>query len=700
MELNKTCLSILELLFENGGVCDAEQITKNFNISHRSTQYQIDKLNNFFHENKIPAIECSNGKFILDIKNKEKIDSLLFSDNIKEYYFLSPEERISLISILIGLKITSCTVDFLCDFLKVSKNTVVSDLSNLRKKLKSLGIRLVSNHKNGYEISGDEFIIRFYLLECLKEFQCNRYTKYFIKLTVYSLLESTPDTKKELIRIHYLVKTTLLNEEINSIYTGESIDDIIIHFYFMYLRKSSCSIPVYIDEINTKPEYKIAQKIFEELNSHNCFTNYSVIDLCFLTAILLSSNQIDNVMSLTLEPDLVDFADTFLSNFEKLTFIHLRNRDELKEKILIHIRPMYYRLKYGISIQNILNTKIKQNYLSYFYLTKKSIDLIQTEFSQQIPDDEIAYLSIYLAGWINQSVMESDQKKAQDTLLIITSGGNSTSSLIQLQLMNLLKPLHFNYKIISSNLFKEELCSQYPLIVTTAPYYGKKENIIPVSFTITASQRNKILQWSNNYSNLNNNSEISQLYDIINMHCTIHDEEILKAKLFNFLNNSNKNVTDHMVSLAEILNNENITLFHDYADIESILCQATEYFYMRDITKSLYAPNILHILSTMGAYGELTSGVLLLHADSVSLCNQLGIQICNLKHHIKLKNNNNLIHTIVLLSTPDTFSHLKVLKDLSTLFRNDQFVMDLQSFSFNKSEELLKTINKILSNYH
>ena len=698
MELNKISLSILEFLFENGGTCNSFQISKNLNLSSRSTQYQIDKLNVFLHSNHLPTIECASNTYLLDISKKNEINTILFSDQLKEYYFLVPEERIALISILIGLKISPCTVDFLYDFLKVSKNTIVSDLSSLRKKLKTLGIKLVSNHKNGYEITGDEFIARFYLLECLKDFACNQYAKYYIQSLINDLLDKRPMLKEELQLISKTVRRTLLNDESNSIYTGESIENIVIHFYLMYLRKNSCSIPVYIDEINQKEEYKTAIKIFDELNKNKCFFNHSIHDLCFLTAILLSSTQIDNETTHTVEPDLVEFADQILINFEKLTFIHLKNRNELKEKILIHIRPMYYRLKYGISIHNVLNTKIKQNYLSYFYLTKKSIDLIQTDFSKRIPDDEIAYLSIYLAGWINQSVMDNDQKKSQDTLLIVTSGGNSSSSLIQLQLMNLLKPLHFNYEIISSNLFKEELCNEYPLIISSAPYYGKKENIIPVSFTITASQRNQILQWSNNYSKLNDNSELSQLYEIIKMHCTIHDEEILKAKLFNFLNNSNEHSTDRMSSLTELLSTENISLFFDCADIETIICQATEYFYMRNITKSLYAPNIIHILSTMGAYGELTSGVLLLHADNVHLCNHLGVHICNLKHHIKLHNNKNLFHTVVFLSTPDTSSHLKVLKDLSTLFRNDQFVMDLEKFSFKTSEHLYKTITKILSN--
>ena len=66
----------------------------------------------------------------------------------------------------------------------------------------------------------------------------------------------------------------------------------------------------------------------------------------------------------------------------------------------------------------------------------------------------------------------------------------------------------------------------------------------------------------------------------------------------------------------------------------------------------------------MGAYGEISKGVLLLHAEDVSYCNGLGIRIGNLEYPLRLSGNPHEIHTIILLSTPDKLKHLRILKNL------------------------------------
>ena len=217
-----------------------------------------------------------------------------------------------------------------------------------------------------------------------------------------------------------------------------------------------------------------------------------------------------------------------------------------------------------------------------------------------------------------------------------------------------------------------------------------------ISTHMNESQRNRILQWSARYSNMDNNDELTRLYDLVKHHCIVQDEDLLKAKLFSFLNDSRNRSQSQIPSLLQILHVSSISLFSKTMEIDRLLILATKEFIKNNTVKDLYVPNLMHLLSTMGAYGEITQGVLLLHAENVQYCNHLGVHICNLKEALYLKNNPDAINTILLLSTPDKTSHLRILKDLSQLFREHSFVKKLEEFEFAEEQDMYDEICMIL----
>lgn len=697
MELNQLCLSLLEYLLENNGTCKTIDAVQALHISKRSLQYQIEKLNAFLQYKNLNVITSINDKLRISMESQSTIDAMLLCSDIHTWYFLTSQERLTLISILIAIHQTPTTTDALSEQIQVSKNTIVTDVTLLRKKIRSVGLALIPNHKNGYEIQGDEMTLRLYILDCVHMYYTNKYSKQYIDTFLDSIFTKNLHDL-DVTKMRTLLEETLANQEPESMfhYTSDAKEEIILHIMIMLLRHHSKQLPIYVDEISHLREYQLADDILKKLYTFRIFSDNYESDRNYLTTILLSSKINVGIPEIFIEQDLLSFTDLFLKNFEMLTFIHLEHLEDLKENLLLHIRPMYYRLKYNIKIHNVLNDEIQANYALFFNLTKKAIELSCINYSFQIPDDEIAYLCVYLAGWINQVVSHMEQKNATDTLLIVIPGGNSMSSLIQLQLMNLLKPMYFNYEIISSHQFDEQLASNYPLVLCNIPYNGTCSNIIPISAYLTESQRNRIVQWSIQYANLNNNDEITHLIDIIKTHCTINEEEILKAKLFNFLNQTPICETQ-ILSLLQVIKPSSISLVEDSLNIDKLLIQATHDFVVNDVVKALYVPNIMNILNTMGAYGEITTGVLLLHAENVSLCNKLGVHICNLKIPQQLKNNPTPIHTIVFLSTPDKTSHLKILKDLSQLFRDADFLNKLKDFSYRNNFELFRDIKALLS---
>lgn len=170
MELNRQGLSLIEYLYDNGGQIQMSQICKYLSLSKRSLLYQVDKMNDFLRENQLSEIVSTGQRIMLSVEEQKKVEKILFSQEIKNRYFLSAEERLALITIVVAVSHIPFTTESLCQLMDISKNTLVTDIAALKKKLTEVGLFLHSSNKTGYEISGDETTLRFYVIECLRDF--------------------------------------------------------------------------------------------------------------------------------------------------------------------------------------------------------------------------------------------------------------------------------------------------------------------------------------------------------------------------------------------------------------------------------------------------------------------------------------------------------------------------------------------------
>lgn len=63
-------------------------------------------------------------------------------------------------------------------------------------------------------------------------------------------------------------------------------------------------------------------------------------------------------------------------------------------------------------------------------------------------------------------------------------------------------------------------------------------------------------------------------------------------------------------SLLQVMKKEDIFLFEEQMEVDQLLFLMTKTLVSRGIVKALYPVNILQLLYTMGAYGEISKGVL------------------------------------------------------------------------------------------
>lgn len=237
---NKTVVIMLVFLARKN--LSLYELTVQTKFSIKVIIEQINYLNSFLAKNHLPAIAHSAGRYQLlgDEKEHDKIVSLLEA----EQFYLTQEERVCLIYLY-----SFCRREFVSnvhyqDFLKVSKNTTLSDIKMLRSKLAKRGISLTYTRAKGYSLVGDEmetvsllnFSNKEELLQGLKRHIIPAYFRLKYGLTGDS--GYTQNIKEHYSDLFLLVKKALrpLEEQVGLIPDSE-ISYFVIHFGG-YLRQS------------------------------------------------------------------------------------------------------------------------------------------------------------------------------------------------------------------------------------------------------------------------------------------------------------------------------------------------------------------------------------------------------------------------------------------------------------------------------
>lgn len=116
---------------------------------------EIARINHLLDENKFPPLVISNGNYSLSemLENKSQ---LIFNLLNSQHIFLVQEERIAFIYLY-----TFCRKDFVSNthyqyFLKVSKNTTLTDIKALRKLMERYQLELIYSRQLGYTLHGHE----------------------------------------------------------------------------------------------------------------------------------------------------------------------------------------------------------------------------------------------------------------------------------------------------------------------------------------------------------------------------------------------------------------------------------------------------------------------------------------------------------------------------------------------------------------
>ena len=652
-----------------------KDIETSLGITRRQSIYRLEKLNALLKKEKVPEIELdstSSKGFTIDSKTSNKITTLL-SNNIKEQYYMNKKERLIYMYLMMFLNLEYLSLNDFIDSLRVSRSTVLLDFKELVQNLDENGIKVKNNRKNGYYLDGDEVLIRRKMMDdvtsIVAEGNRNKIFDIFID-----------DYKLDLFNYSRLVIIELSKKH-NIYFVEDRLIEFIYIFIFLKARmnngkNTSNQIEQFIDNnvMKSMKEYEFTLAL---LQNYKNTENITEEDIHYISSWILGISFGD-VHEDTKDCILIsEIVGKIMKRFESLSGAHYKNKEEIFIQLYSHFRPAYYRLMFKLPIYNPLCKKVQEKYKDLYQLVEETMKPLSVIFGGEIPEGEIAYLTMHFATMYPTKRKESDgnvQKKA----LIVCSNGIGSSTILYNELKTLFPELHFLPPMDTNNFLKFE--GKVDIIFTTSTTSITIETDIPIIQVrpiMTIEERYQVTREV--YLHLDSSPlekpNVNIVMDIVSKYSDIHSKNELYIELLNYFSKNNHVQTNHKIlSMIQMIQPSIIQFDIEVNDWMEAIRKAYMPMLNNGYITQNYVEDTIQTVEQLGPFVVITKNVALLHTkpEAGALVPSLGIAV--LKNPIEFGNkDNDPVKYIFTLSVIDNQSHISAMAEFVELLSDSSF---------------------------
>jgi mannitol operon transcriptional antiterminator len=701
MSIDQRSTAILSHLVQAKAYVPIKELSEKFHISRRTIYYDIEKINGWLKENELPPVKhVRSAGFCLEEGAVTQVPEKL--GTIKTWHYeYSAKERKALLAIHITLRDKPLFLEDLMEKVRVSRNTTIDDLKGLKDELGRFGLTLEFERKLGYLILGTEDdkrkAIVFYLHHVLAD---QGWQTILTKIPAILNEANELDTfdYENLKAVQKIVGES--EEELNIQFTDEILDSLAFRL-LMFSKRLSKGKNVSIDPVEkhvlkeTK-QYQAARNIGSKLS--NLFDiEFPEDEIFYITKHLLGSrvqSEEDILLKSGSNKALGEVVEDMVSDFQKYACVFFKDRKEIEKNLLIHIKPAYYRIKYGLELESGMTETIKEKYHDIFLLTKKVISHLEKLVKKEVNDNEIAFITMHFGGWMKRTgATPAIRKKA----LIVCTNGVGTSRLLQNQLEGLFSTIDISGCVSLRDYKNKKYDADF--IISTIPLEEKEKPVFVVSPILTEAEKESLLKKVNAELDAptKQTTSVEALMNIIRKYAEINNEDSLQKELKQYLYKPASVMTEMAKpSLMEILRYESIQIIEGVKDWQEAIRLAAEPLTRDGSITDHYIHAMIQTVKKMGPYIVVGPKVAIPHARPEDGVNKLGMSFLKLTHCVPFSDERKHdVQMVIVLATIDGDTHLKALSQLSDMLSNET---NIKNISQAKDSNLIFELVKAYSN--
>lgn len=666
------------LNYTNSSIGELENLS---NSSRRAILSDILRINEALSHLLLPNIRIEN-----DLIRVPAISSgeLLGHVDISSRSYIFQHERLDMIILYLLLYPDYISNYHLQDLLRMSKNSVVADLKDIRELLKNQSISLQYTRSEGYYLEGTGSQLRQLLertIEKLMRLESGRF------ILDYVLKECRIATKDAAI----FSQIRMLSEKYQLTFIFENVK--IVSLVMAVLNEIEIE-----GDYQVKPEYyrnikatallKLVEELEEEYPRLAKERDYILSRLAGCLQGNLDFNP---------DPTVVLIMDEIIKQVKANTGLEFPMGIPFRKNLFAHLYASYYRLLFNISLHNPLTHQIKREYSSLYELIRRSLKPLEEMTGKPLSSDEIAYFTIHFGGYLQAKVKHREAKDLR--AMIVCPNGVSTSLILQSELERIFPRMEF--QAISRSHFNtvDNMERDDVQVIFSTTHLDSKQKVFLVKPLMTSIEKILLKRRVYEYLHLEKEDVVSidELMGIVAKYTTIKNEEGLKNELIHYLFAQNNQQLLGGDSLTDLLKEELIQQVDSVSTWQDAVGLAAQPLLAYGYIEESYIQAMIASINATGPYIVLAPKVAVPHASPDAGVHQLGISLLQVKEPVDFSeegHDDKKVQLIFVLAAVDSSAHLRALQELALILDDEEAIDSLIAAS--DPREILAIIDKII----
>ena len=426
---NKRILELIRIPLQQSGYITIQNVSTLLQVSNKTIRNDLNIVAEFLNEHALSLCRKTGVGIYINGSEEAKLTLLnSISTRTSQVVSYSPKARKNYIGLRLITCAENCRIYELASELFVSRATIHKDISALSTQFATYNIHIIRKNNHGINLFGKERHLRDLMFDLMQE---DAGYSEFIKIIqnpdyqchqdfIFKALDYTDENIHKLV--HLIIHSG--NPYINSL-PFNSLSAVLLRIFICIMRITE-GHPIilsqeFVEELKDKalfPEiFQLTTMLEKELN-----LTFPEEELRYLQIHFLS---LDNKTGITEndQHELTQLVDELLLNWEHTLQLPFTQDYDLRESLISHLGPMLTRFRHGISIKNPMLEEIYAYYHNTFFIVKKSLETLTKQYSCNLSDDEIGYITIYLAASL-------ELKKQPLKTILICHGGTGVIKLL------------------------------------------------------------------------------------------------------------------------------------------------------------------------------------------------------------------------------------------------------------------------------
>lgn len=658
--MNDRASQILNLLIKNPDY-KVSNLESAMGLTRRQVNYTLRQINESLRENNLPEItKTFNGAIQIP---QEVLRNYSDRSGDKATIFYSENERIDIICLYLAVSHEDISLNHLINVLKVSKNTIVSDIKTTNVAIEKYGLRIVYNRQQGYNMIGDEYQVRT-LVEDIVQRNIT-YKRDFSVLDPY--FDFRKDEAIHLIR--EVEKQLFVN------YSDASFDFMANVFVYVFYRIRNKQIHLNNQigtSVKSSREYAVIQNILIDPILRK--------DAEWISLMFMASNvYVDAKSNLIIdEKELFELVHEMVEHFKQLTLIDIEEQSKFEIRLFNHVRPACFRIMFDIKIRDYYVDLNNKEYDVVKEIINDLIKPIEAYIGKKFPNDELELLTLYFGSQLHQ-LDEDVSLKAK--AVVICSNGLIVSRMMIETLRVLLPEIHFLTSLSIREFEKFE--SDYDLVFTTDPV---KTNIYQYIINPILSKNEQIRLRERVLEDLgivSPENTVNEILKTIEKYAKIEDRHSLKSELENRLGQTKSSQSESrrsLPSLVDYLKEEWMQITDRDFTWKAAIYYAFAPMLQAGAIDKTYAEKTIESFEDRQSYSFFGKSTAVPHVDAKNWVHQGLMGFTVFKKPVKFPNGNR-VSVIAPIAIVDTSKHISAVKKLAEIVMNEDNIRYICAFN-------------------